>query len=446
MRDYYIGRIYKYKTHYLKIIINYMGDNMKCINRDRKTFKLCNRIAKTNSNFCGYHSNNDLFINKIFKLIFWKKEVIQMIDIYNLYKYITDNINEYKYKEEKAGNLFKSILNNIPFNMLLSLSERYIKCHYNYSKNELYDLLYNLNSKTYNIRNKCVIKKFQNKYKYHLLSKNVDYNYIINGEDLFTCEPISDIPKNKLFILNDIKGIYGFDAIELDYFIRKCYKDKQEPYNPYTREKITKNMIWKLNKFMEYNNIKPKQDNNKWITKLNAYTDLSIELEGKGFYNSPDWFNKMSREKILQSIKYFKDLSYQYSESKLYFLDLENANIEDVDEEEFVFKFCKDAIKMIKENNDLMYVLICNFVKALALCSDDFYENVPTWLSNIDTPSRLGNIFSIFNNYNLEIFSDLNRLEDLRRRDEILNGETDGINVYANPSNNFLLYYYVEYI
>ena len=205
-------------------------------------------------------------------------------------------------------------------------------------------------------------------------------------------------------------------------------------------------MIWKLNKFMEYNNIKPKQDKNKWITKLNAYTDLSIELEGKGFYNSPDWFNKMSREKILQSIKYFKDLSYQYSESKLYFLDLENANIEDVDEEEFVFKFCKDAIKMIKDNNDLMYVLICNFVKALALCSDDFYENVPTWLSNVNTPSRLGNIFSIFNSYNLELFSDLNRLEDLRRSDEILNGETDGINVYANPSNNFLLYYYVEYI
>lgn len=424
-----------------------MGDNMKCINRDKKTFKLCSRIANHNSNFCRYHSNNDLFINKIFKLIFEKKEILDMTDIYNLYKYITDNINEYKYKEENPGNLFKSILNNIPFNMLLSLSVKYIKYQNNYSKNEIYDFLYKLNFKSYNIRNKYVIKKFQNKYRYYLLCKNIDYNNIINCDDIFTCESIKDIPKNNLFILNDINGLYGFDAAELDYFIKKCKEDKREPYNPYTREKISKNMIWKLNKFMEYNKIKPKKDKNKWTTKLNAFTDLSIELESKGFYNNPEWFNKMSCDKILQTIKYFKELSYQHSESKLYFLNTENV---DVNNEEFIFNFCKDAIKMIKETNELLYVLVCNFVKALALCSDDFYENIPIWLSNINTPSRLSSVFSLFNNNNiflnnLELFDNLDRYEDLRMNDISLNG-IEAQNIYTNPSNNFLLYYYVEYI
>jgi len=77
-----------------------MGDNMKCINRDKKTFKLCSRIAKHNSNFCRYHSNNDLFINKIFKLIFEKKEILDMTDIYityiNILPIISMNINTKK--------------------------------------------------------------------------------------------------------------------------------------------------------------------------------------------------------------------------------------------------------------------------------------------------------------------------------------------------------------
>ncbi len=206
-------------------------------------------------------------------------------------------------------------------------------------------------------------------------------------------------------------------------------------------------MIWKLNKFMEYNKIKPKKDKNKWTTKLNAFTDLSIELESKGFYNNPEWFNKMSCDKILQTIKYFKELSYQHSESKLYFLNTENV---DVNNEEFIFNFCNDAIKMIKETNELLYVLVCNFVKALALCSDDFYENIPIWLSNINTPSRLSSVFSLFNNNNiflnnLELFNNLDRYEDLRMNDTSLNG-IEAQNIYTNPSNNFLLYYYVEYI
>ncbi len=385
-----------------------METNMKCLCRNKRTFKLCKKNVKQNNNFCRYHKDNNYFIYVIFNNVFGNKCNLDMSDIFNLYKYISDNAENNNYIEDKPGYLFIELLKNIPYKLLLLLSKRYLNESKKYVKNELYNFLNDLNSKSYKICKYEKINILQNKFKYYLLNKTSEEVDIINTDDLFTCELITDIPKNRLFILKDINGSYGFDVVELDYFIKKCIDEKKEPYNPYTREKINEDTIWRISKFMEYNKIEPRELCYNWDTNIQAYTDLSIELERRGFYNSPEWLNKMSTESILKTVKYFKDFSVEIEESNRYFNNITANNV--------VFDFCKDGIKLLKECNEDLYILCCNLFKSLALCSNDFYENIPSWMSGINTSSLLSGVFSIF-------------------------GDTSG-----PMPNNFLLYYYVEYM
>jgi len=380
---------------------------MKCICRNKRSFNVCNKYSKKNSVFCKNHANENIVIYKIYYKIFGSKTHITMNDIYNLYKYITDNITEIDYEEEKPGFLFIKMLKIIPYKILLLICKKYLQKK-KYKKREIYEFLHELNEKTYKISNKHKIKIIQDKYKFYLLSRDIDSDAIINTEDLFSCEDINSISKNRLFIINDINGCYAFDVVELDFFIKKCNEEGKEPYNPYTRTKISDDIIWKLGKFIEYNNIIPRELGYRWDNNMHAFTDLSIELERRGFYNSPEWLNKMSIDDILKTVKYFKDFSLEIEESNNYFNDISDSNT--------VFNFCKEGIKMLKECKDDLYILCCNFIKSLAMCSNDFYENIPTWMSGINTTSLLSNVFSIFNNN------------------------------YTESPNNFLLYYYVEYM
>jgi len=401
---------------------------MKCICRNKKTFKICKRYSKYNSVFCRYHNSNNEFIYKIFYKIFGNKNYISMNDIFNLYIYITNNINNFNYKEEKPGYLFIEMLRNIPYKILLLISKKYLE-EKKYKKEELFNYLHDLNAKTYKINSTRKLKIFQDKYKYYLLSRDINKNDIINTEDLFSCEDIANIPDNRLFIIKDNNNCYGFDVIELEHFVNNCKDEDKEPYNPYTREKLSSDIIWKINKFMEYNNISRREIGYNWQNNMHAFTDLSIELERRGFYNSPDWLNKMSNEEILKTIKFFRDFSMNVQENNRYFNDVVDDNI--------VFNFCKDGIKMLKECKNDLYVLCCNFVKALAMCSNEFYENIPSWMSGLNTSSILSSVFSIFDQgdgNNLDLSNNLT-FPMLPSLSQTLN----------NP-NNFLLYYYVEYM
>jgi hypothetical protein len=140
-------------------------------------------------------------------------------------------------------------------------------------------------------------------------------------------------------------------------------------------------------------------------------------------------------------------------------------------------------------------------MKSLALCSNDFYNNIPEWLSTYETPSYISslsnftsfistmmnnnNINNLNNNmnmnneyaneiasshsiseYNFDIGEDLlnNRVNNINGANDQgnlsnTNYEIDNIasltsstslmsspSSTINPSNNFLLYYYVEYM
>ena len=299
-----------------------------------------------------------------------------------------------------------------------------------YSKNELYNLLYIINKKTFEIENDSVSIKILNKLyniirqksKKYLKNKlkdsiilkyNTEDNYM-NDEELFTGENICDISVNKLYVLKNSRNEkYIFDAVELEYFIRKCIENKQEPYNPYNRDKLDDYTIENLKLFIKYKGLIIKTDEYLWENNMHAFTELSLEIESKGFYNSPEWFNKLNDADFLKIIKYFKLFSSNIPESNKYFNDI-RANT-------LIYDFCKDAIKMFKECNDEYYILCCNFIKATALCSNNFFNNMPSWL--------LGN-----NSDNIRINTNLENLMGLIN-----------INNATELTNNFLLYYYVEY-
>lgn len=434
-----------------------------CIYRKKDTFELCSRCAKKNSLFCRYHNySNAKDVYQIFYKIFGNKGLIDQYDIYNLYKHLFDTFVIIYYKEDVGGEIFKKILHYIPFNILLKASAKYIK-NRTYSKEEIYDILYKLNNNTYNINNKeCdIIKKYQEKIKYNIMMRNDNREAIINDDDLFTCEKISDIPKKHMFILKDKYGSYAFDVVELEYFVKNCYNEKVDPYNPYTREKFSENVLWKLKIFIKKNDVVLRVREYKWESNIRAFTDLSITIERNGFYNNPEWFNKMKTADILKTIKYFKDFSSNIRESDKFFCDI-NANT-------VVFDFCREAIKMFDECNNDLYVLCCNFVKALALCSNDFYENLPSWLLGTETFSLISNLMSTFDrngldylmdstNPNANMYSNMNTNMYTNMYSNMnsnmytninmnLDVDTDtNMNSNINATNNFLLYYYVEYM
>jgi hypothetical protein len=239
-----------------------------------------------------------------------------------------------------------------------------------------------------------------------------------------------------LFTFKDIKGKYAFNIVEFEYFVRKCLDDKVEPYNPYTREILDDKIIWRLNMKIKYNNIIKKKEC-VWTTDMNAYTDLSIEIERRGFYNNPEWFKKMSKHDLLKCIKLFRDFSCNIDESNNY---LKNIN-----DETFIHDFCKESIKMFKECNDDLYILCCNYMKSLALCSNDFYSNIPDWLSTYDTSSYISTISNFTSFISTLINNDNNNLNNTNDNLMVMDRVQPTANIIT-PSNNFLLYYYVEYM
>jgi hypothetical protein len=435
---------------------------------------------------------------KIFFDIFEENAEIRFEDIYKIYKYILENTQE---NDDIFINiLFIDLLKMIPMVKLSSIYKNYIdndnitehnnpdnlknfKRVLEDNKNNLYMKIYSLNYHTYLFSNKCninILTEFQNIVKYKLLcnsneGKGVCSNYL-NNEDVFTYSNINDIHPRKLFTIKDIRGTYAFDIVELEYFIRKCINENVVPYNPYTREALNEKTIWRLNMKMLYNNISKKPDECKWSTDMHAYTDLSIEIERRGFYNNPEWFKKMSKNDFIKCIKLFRDFSCNVDESRKYFLNIEYDN------DTFTYDFCKESIKMFKECNDDLYILCCNYMKSLALCSNDFYNNSPDWLSTYETTSYISNISNftsfistlISNDFNnINNFNDINEINNDRISDNLSNiqdisapnisEQTNILNTnydmniemdivsppmpsLISPSNNFLLYYYVEYM
>jgi len=95
----------------------------------------------------------------------------------------------------------------------------------------------------------------------------------------------------------------------------------------------------------------------------------------------------------------------------------------------YVNVFANEIINLFKNGNE-HFILCCNFVKALALVSNDFYDNLPDWISNINSTTNM----TIFFDTNFEPI-EINRVHN--------NISNIGINL-DNIIDNTTIYYLMD--
>ena len=337
--------------------------------------------------------NNANIIYDIINNAIGIKQIRTENDIYEIFKYIYDNPNIYV-KEL----IFKKILKTLFIKQWVLKSKFYYLIDNNNNimnkdqYNSFIDMIFNLNYNTYKIeknnKNLNFLKTIKEFIKYisikqHIYKSNIIY---INETDPFTFDNINDIPIKERFILNEDNNFYCFRARELKYFITT-----NGNWNPYTKKIIIPKIILNLDKFIDYNNLN-KVYNNEWKTIEQAYTDVSITIEKIGFYTNTQWFLKLISKQIKNIIRLFKIISVRNNITNDYFNDL-IINITDDNNTEYHYYFAKEIIRLF-ENGDSNFLLCCNFMKAIGVYSNDFYNSLPDWLSDIESPIIINNYLS----------------------------------------------------
>lgn len=193
-----------------------------------------------------------------------------------------------------------------------------------------------------------------------------------NAEDPFTFDTIEEIPIDRRYGYSDASGhYYVFDVVELECFIRR-----EGCWNPYTKQKIPDDDIFKMYLFMKRNKIQKKKDELMWKSKMHALTDMSMAMERQGFYNDVEWMKKLTYAKCIKTIGIYRDLT-----NDTYYFQKE------LDKKAFVYDFSKEVMRLFKYA-DKHYQLCCNFVKALAMNIDELYNNLPDWLMTLESRSN----------------------------------------------------------
>jgi hypothetical protein len=372
-----------------------------CIYRQHNSCIPCYFNSKIN-NYCSIHANN---YNIIYKIINDAIGIntINIKEIYNIFKYIYNNDKIYT-KEFIFKACLKTLYSNLFY--LKNVFNKYIS---SYENKDIIHMIYLINLKTYNIekqhyyKHKILYKFFiTNIIKKHKYNQNIILN---NNEDPFTLDNINELDKNELFIYNENnENNYFFIATELKYFI-----DTNGGWNPYTKQELSETTIKNLNYFIKYFKLNKKNTLNKyeWTSTHQAFTDVSQIIEKIGFYNNTEWLLKLTSNQIKNIIKAFKLVSREYHGIENYYLNITDNNI--------FYDFARETIKLFENGND-NFILCCNFIKSIALYSDDFYNNIPEWMIDIETPniitipinttrtSMINNINSIFNSVDIIYF------------------------------------------
>jgi hypothetical protein len=369
-----------------------------CIYRQHNSCIPCYFNSKIN-NYCSIHANNYNIIYKIINDAIGINK-INIREIYNIFKYIYNNDKIYT-KEFIFKACLKTLYSNLFY--LKNVFNKYISL---YENKDIIHIIYLINLKTYNIeknhyyKHKILYRFFiRNIIKKHKYNPNTILN---NNEDPFTLDNINELDKNELFIYNENnENNYFFIATELKYFI-----DTNGGWNPYTKQELSETTIRNLNYFIKYFKLNKKNTLNKyeWTSTHQAFTDVSQIIEKIGFYNNTEWLLKLTSNQIKNIIKAFKLVSREYHGIENYYLNITDNNI--------FYDFARETIKLFENGND-NFILCCNFIKSIALYSDDFYNNIPEWMVDIETPNiiampinttRTSMINSIFNSVDIIYF------------------------------------------
>lgn len=362
-----------------------------CIYRQHNSCSPC-YFNSRNDKYCAIHSNNYNIIYDIINDAIGRNE-INIKEIYNIFKYIYNNDKIYT-KEFMFKACLKTLYSNHYYLMDIFKKYKFTK--------DIIENIFLLNLNTYNIE-KNNYKKSEILYRLFInnIIKKHKYNPEIklnNDEDPFTLDNINELNKNELFIYSENNDTnYFFIATELKYFI-----DTNGGWNPYTKQEFSESTIKNLNYFIKYFKLNNKKSLNKyeWNSIHQAFTDVSQIIEKIGFYNDTRWLLKLTSKQIKNIIKTFKLVSREYEGIENYFVDITDNNI--------FYDFAREIIKLFENGND-RFILCCNFIKSIALYSDDFYNNIPEWMVDIETPS----IITIPINTRSSIVNEINNINTL---------------------------------
>ena len=355
--------------------------------------RCCNKIYSLN-NYCKSHKRKHKYIFEIMQRI--KSEE----DIYGVLKYIYENDTydiegkEIKNDMQNKKSLFINIIDYLmPMTKLMQVIHKML-IPVSYSKKQniiaLHDVLYNTHEMSKNNNKISQIVKIQSWIRKKLYKIITQYNTekAENCEDPFTFDSIDEIPESNKFSYKDKhEHVYIFNAVEFEYFIRENGR-----WNPYTKEPLPDYVVNQLHMLIQYNKLNKKNDTDmQWQTNLHAFTEVSQLMEKMGFYNDVTWFDKLTFTVCKNVIKIYRDMSANITEGQVYFpIGFE------ISQKNYVFDFCKEVIRLFKKADD-HYMLCCNFVKALALNIDEFYNNLPNWLLSVESPINfLNNNNNIF--------------------------------------------------
>lgn len=374
----------------------------------------CRSFAVSPGLYCNRHKDNHNYIFEIMDNVLSGRIITIENELYELYTYIYDNdlISAFDFDsvdddEDCGKNIFTTIVDYLfTKQQLLKIIHSKKNIKHNTTKLRIISMIFELFTNTYNISkdmNKVAkIRKIQTYYKKWLLRDICRYNDVEceNEVDPFTFENVKDIPLQQRFGYKDSYGhVYIFDAIEFEYFVRT-----NGAWNPYTKEPLSDKTLRRLNIMMKQNQlIKRTSNEHNWMTPLHAYTDLSHIMEKMGFYNDVKWFEKLSHSICLNVIKMYQNICADIPDVNLFFPQTFKLS-----EENYVFEFCKEAIRMFKGSDD-HFLLCCNFIKAISLYVDDFYNNLPLWLLNIESsinfPNRRITVDYDIDNFDINIDS-----------------------------------------
>ena len=273
---------------------------------------------------------------------------------------------------------------------------KYYKLKRSGKKQILYDRVYELFIKNYSAKKiqQIWLRWIYNQYR--ILQNRVNIGVVNNDTDFYNLDYIKQIPQQLLYYMREDKHYFAFHIEGLKSLLLK--NNMENPENPYTRKKIDKNDLIKIQKLLNYANIlKYNIEITETITneKMLQFKLLDIcqRIELLGFYVDIKWFNHLSKYNLVIFIKELYDIWHYRaglsSEMKRTicpphgnpFIDISLNNLYPLNEMQMKKKIISILNKVININTDNsnQYLAACYVLQALTLVSPDAALNLP-WL------------------------------------------------------------------
>ena len=307
---------------------------MNCKYRHINSCYSCN--FKCKNEYCKLHINNRNYIYDIIYKSIGIRPIKSSNDIYDIFSYIYENPILTK------DLIFKKLISTIINKRLVFVNLYFNENFYKMTLKSIVDEVYNINYNTYIIikNHKSKLEKLKTSIQRYIIRNHIykDGLDITNDTDPFTFDNINEVKKNERFIYNDGSNNYFFKAIELKYFL-----ETNGNWNPYTKKPINPEIIKKLDLFIKINNLihKNRNDRFNWLSVNQAFTDVMSSTNNNYFNN--------------------------------------------IDDNNIFFDFAKEIIKLFEDGNS-NFLSCCIFMKAISVYSNDFYNSLPDWIADIETP------------------------------------------------------------